>query len=41
MEELLSDLEEQEKRLLGVEVLEGKTGGEKDDTEESKGSGSG
>lgn len=32
MEELLADLEEEEKRLLGVEVSEGTTGGEKNDT---------
>ena len=41
MEEMLADLEEQEKRLLGVEVSEEATGGEENDSAESEGSGSG
>lgn len=40
-EELLADLEKQEKRLLGVEVSEEAKGGEKNDTAESESSGSG
>lgn len=41
IEELLADLEEKEKRLLGVEASEGTTGGEKNDTTEGESSGSG
>jgi len=41
MEELLADLERQERQLLGDKVMEEITGGEKDDTTESEGSGSG
>lgn len=41
MEELLADLERQERQLLGEKVMEEITGGEKDDTTESEGSGSG
>ncbi|MCX7967571.1 MAG: hypothetical protein N3B10_03660 [Armatimonadetes bacterium] len=37
MEELLADLEEQEKRLLGDEASEKLTGGEEDDATKSEG----